>query len=77
MKVKVEAEDDAAEEGEVVEKDDPKIITTKETITVLEEKKEIKLLSLQRTIANLPITGFCLSSLLSLIWKIYNPGTAS
>ena len=46
MKVKVEEEDDVAEEGEVVEKDDPKIITTKGTITDLEEKEEIKLLFL-------------------------------
>jgi len=42
MKVKVEEGDDAAEEGEVVEKDDPKIIMAKGTITVLEEKEEIK-----------------------------------
>ena len=44
MKVKVEEGDDAAEEGEVVEKDDPKIIITKGIITVLEEKEEIKLI---------------------------------
>ena len=42
MKVKVEEGEDATEEGEVVEKDDPKIIMAKGTITVLEEKEEIK-----------------------------------
>ena len=44
MKVKLEEEDDAVEEGEEVEKDDPKIITTKGIITVLEEKEEINLI---------------------------------
>ena len=44
MKVKVEEEDDVAEEGEVVEKDDPKIIITKGKVIVLEGKEEIKLI---------------------------------